>query len=221
MREVRLLQCRAVTQAKQERRSPDRPRVMLRLLRRLAVVLLVLAAAVIGIPRALDELGLVGPSVDQRLGSARQMLTVARSYGATAELEPLAAAEKALASAEALHTQGRRREARVEAEEALRLAAEAQHVALVRRDSQRIRAKEIVDQLDRRIDELEDLYAEKKNGLPKQRVSELLSRMKQARATAAALILAWEQQDYASVLKGEGRALAMLEDVKKELQAAG
>jgi hypothetical protein len=209
-----------MTQAKQERRSPDRPRVMLRLLRRVAALSLVLALLIVAVPRVLDSLGLIGPPVEERLGSARQMMTVARSYGATSELPALAAAEKALGEAEALARQGRGRQARRAAEQAQQLASEAQHAALVRRDSQRIRAKEIVDQLDRRVDELEDLYAEKKSGLSKARASQLISRMKQARATAAVLVLAWEQQDYPGVLEGEARAIALLEEVKKELQAA-
>jgi hypothetical protein len=149
------------------------------------------------------------------------MLSVARSYGATSDLPALGAAEQALAKGEELHRLGRRLEARRAIDEAQRLSSEAQHLALIRRDSQRVRAKEIVDQLDKRIDELEDLYAEKKPRLPRPRVSALLSRMKQARATAAVLVLAWEQQDYASVLKGEAQAMATLDEVKKELQAAG
>ncbi len=211
----------AVKHAKDERRSPDRPRVMLRLLRRIAVLSLVLAVVVVALPRVLETFGLVGPSTEERLGSARQMLAVARSYGATSELPALGAAEKALATGETLHREGRRLEARRAIEEAQRLASEAQHQALIRRDSQRVRAKAIVDELDKRIDELEDLYAERKPGLPKPRNSALLSRMKQARATAAVLVLAWEQQDYPSVLKGEAHAMATLDEVKKELQAAG
>jgi hypothetical protein len=43
--------------------------------------------------------------------------------------------------------------------------------------------------------------------------------MKHARATSAALVLAWEQADYDTVVNGEGTAVAEIEGVKKDLQS--
>lgn len=193
---------------------------MLRLLRRVAMWSLALAAVILVVPRALFHFAMVGPSTVERIAAARQTVEVARGYGATADIPAMAEAERRLAAAEALQRQGRNHDARHAAEEAHALASQAQQAALVRRDSMRIKAKQVVDQLDRRVDELEDLYAERTPGLPKERVSELLSRMKDARATAAELVLAWEQQDYGTVIAGEGKALKVLEQMKKDLQSA-
>jgi hypothetical protein len=208
-----------MTKPSEERRSPDRHHVMQRLLRRVAVACLVLAAALLAVPRALVHLAILGPSTTQRLDAARQAVGVARSYGATSDLPAMAAAEREMASAEALEGRGEHHEARHAAERALSLAGDAQQAAIVRRQGQRIRAKQVVEQLDRAVDELEDLYNTHVKGLDRARQKELFSDMKRARAAAAALVLAWEQDDYPTVLEGESQAKAVIASVKQHLIA--
>lgn len=202
-----------------ERRSPDRARVMQRLLRGVAVLCVATAVALLVVPRALVHLGWLGPDTGQRVAAARQAVEVARTYGATADLEAMAAAEREMASAEALHGAGRHHEARHAAERALRLAGEAQQAAIVRSQGRRIRAKLAIEQLDHGVDELEELYNERTRGMPRPRQKELFSEMKRVRAAAAALVLAWEQNDYASVLEGEAQAQAIIAAMRRQLLA--
>jgi hypothetical protein len=190
---------------------------MLRLLRRIAVLALVAAALLLTVPRALYHYGLLGPSSTQRVDAARQAVQVARGYGAGAGIPAMAGAERELAAAEAALTQGRHHEARDAAERAQALAGEAQQAALIARDAQRVKAKLVIDNLDRRIDELEEIYSTRSKGVAPDRSRHLFSRMKQARAAAAVLVLAWEQEDFDRVVQGEGAAVAEIEAVRKDL----
>jgi hypothetical protein len=192
---------------------------MTRLLRIIAVIALVSAAVIFVVPRVLFHYGLLGPTTAQRVAAARQAVEVARKYGATtADVPALASAERELAEAEALVARGEEHQARHAAERAQALADAAQQAALVGRDARRLRAKQVIDTLDHRIDELEDLYSTRSKGVGPERARHLFSRMKQARASAAVLVLAWEQEDYRAVIAGEGRALAMIDDVRRDLQ---
>ena len=194
---------------------------MTRLLRRIAALALIVAAGLLVIPRALYHFGYVGPSPAQRLDAARRAVRVAREYGARPEEVPaLAAAERDLARAEELVARGEEHEALHAAEQALVLAGQAQQAAIVNRDGMRVRAKAIVDTLDRRVDELEELYSARSKGVGAERSRYLFSRMKQARAASAALVLAWEQQDYRKVLDGEAHALQVLDEMKRELEGS-
>ena len=203
-----------------ERRSADRAHVMQRLLRGVAILCVVLAAGLLFVPRALVHLGLLGPSTQQRVGAARQAVNVARTYGATSDLAAMAAAEREMASAEELHREGRHHEARHAAERAMTMAGEAQQAAIMRAQSRRIRAKHAIEQLDHGVDDLEELYNERTKGMARPRQKELFSDMKRARAAAAALVLAWEQEDYASVLEGQTQALAVISSVRQQLLAS-
>jgi hypothetical protein len=190
---------------------------MLRLLRRIAAGALVLAAVLLVVPRALFHFGVVGPSSAARVAAARQAVEVARGYGATSSVLAMATAERELASAEALLASKQYREARGAAARAQVLASEAQQAAIIGRDAMRIKAKQVIDNLDHRIDELEEIYSQKAKGVGPERARHLFSRMKHARATSALLVLAWEQQDYDTVVNGEGKAIAELEGMKKDL----
>jgi hypothetical protein len=204
---------------KNERRSPDRPRVMTRLLRRVALLALLTAAALLLVPRALYHFALLGPSTADRVAASRRAVDVARGYGARPnEIPAMAAAERELASAQALAEQGRDHEARHAAEAAQQLAGQAQQAALLNREGMRLRAKRVVDTLDQKVDDIEQLYSAKSRGVGADRSRYLFSRMKQARAASAALVLAWEQQDYRKVLEGEAKALTVLDDMKRELE---
>ena len=191
---------------------------MLRLLRRIALLALSLAALLLVVPRALFHFGFVGPSTAEYVAAARQAVVVARGYGATSAIPALAAAERELARAEALLAQQQDHEARHAAQRAQALAGEAQQAALIGRDAMRVKAKQVIEGLDHRIDELEDIYAQKSKGVGPERARHLFSGMKHARAASAALVLAWELEDYDNVVQGEAKAVAALEDMKRELQ---
>ena len=203
-----------------ERRSPDRAHVMQRLLRGVAVLCVAAAVALLVVPRALVHLGWLGPDTRQRVAAARKAVEVARTYGATADLQAMAAAEREMASAEALHDAGRHHEARHAAERAMRLAEQAQQAAIVRTQSRRIRAKQAIEQLDHGVDELEELYNQRTRGMARPRQKELFSEMKRVRAATAALVLAWEQNDFASVLAGEPQAKAIISAMRQQLLAS-
>src|SRR5688500_3867146 len=98
-----------------ERRRPDRQQFVLRFLRRIAVLALVLAAALWAFPRALVELGFLGPTAHDRIDEAGRAIATARAYGGGPDLAPLQAAEARIASARALAAQGQERESRREA----------------------------------------------------------------------------------------------------------
>src|SRR4029450_11906286 len=150
---------------KQERRSPERPHVMLRLLRRIAVLSLVAAALLLTVPRALYHYGALGPTTAQRVDAARKAVEVARSYGATSEIPVMAEAERELARGDARLGQNAYHEPRHAAEHAQALAGEAQQAALIGRNAMRVKAKRVIDNLDQRIDELEEIYSTKSKGV--------------------------------------------------------
>ena len=192
---------------------------MLRLLRRIAVLALVATGLLLTVPRALYHYGALGPTTAQRVDAARKAVEVARGYGARADIPVMAEAERELARAQALLAGKDDHQARHAADNAQALAGQAQQAALIARDAMRVKAKQVIDNLDHRIDELEEIYSAKSKGVGADRARHLFSRMKHARATAAVLVLAWEQEDFEEVVKGEGAAVAEIEAVKKELQS--
>jgi hypothetical protein len=192
---------------------------MLRLLRRVAVLALVASALLLTVPRALYHYGVLGPAAAARVDDARQAVAVARAYGASSDLPAMAAALRELAGAEAALGRKEHHQARDAAARAQTLAGQAQQAALIVRDAQRVKAKRVIDELDQRVDELEEIYSAKSKGVGPERARHLFSRMKHARATSAALVLAWEQADYDTVVNGEGTAVAEIEGVKKDLQS--
>ncbi len=92
----------------------------------------------------------------------------------------------------------------------------AQRDALVRRDSERRQAEAIVTEADRRLNELEALYARLTKG-ERARGSELLPLMKSARQAGSGLILRYEQDDFTRVLAERDAALAVLDRVRMKL----
>jgi hypothetical protein len=207
------------TSARLDRRAPDRHLVAVRLLRRIAVLALVLSVLLLAVPRGLVELGLLGPSAEEVVASAEASLRVARSYGATAALPAFEAAERELESARQAARGGDGREARRAAARAEAHAVEAQRVALASESASQRRALAVYTDLDRQINDLEKLYSAAAPGLQKQQISELLSVMKVTRATAGAVFLAYEQQDYEAVLANEGRARTAVVKARDYIQA--
>jgi len=203
-----------------ERRRPDRHQFALRFLRRIAVLALVLSAVLWAVPRLLVELGVLGPTAQQRIAEAGRAIATARAYGGGAGLAPLKAAEDGVASARALAEQGREREARRTAVRATTAAIEAQRMALVAHTEVRQQAETVYKNLDRQINDLEKLYASITPGLDKAQTSRLVSLMKVTRQSAGLVFLAYEQKDYGTVVDREPAARAAMESARKTLESA-
>lgn len=189
-------------------------------LRRLAVFALLLTVLILVLPRLLTEVGILGPTAEDLIGSAASAVEAARSYGATEELPSFVAAQKELLAARTLLRAGRQREARKAASRTTEKAVVAQRDGLIQRDQGRRRAEAIVKEVDRRLNELEVLYSRVSKMVEKKRVTELLSLMKGARQAGSGLVLAFEQEDFARVRAGEKAAFATLDAVRDELRAA-
>jgi len=202
-----------------ERRRPDRHLVALRLMRRIAVLAIVLSAALWIVPRVLTELGVIGPSPEDCVANADRALAVARTYGGSS-LPIYQQAEHERDRARELVRTGPAREARRVAEQASALAIEAQKQALVRRSDTQERAQAVYTDLDKQINDLEKLYSATAPGLEKEQVGELLSLMKITRQSAGVVFLAYEQKDWNGVLGGEARAREVIAGTRKALQAA-
>src|SRR5262245_49183818 len=69
--------------AETERRKPERRRVAVLLLRRIAIAAIAASLLLWLGPRVLTELGLLGPSVEEHIAAADRTLRAAESYGAT------------------------------------------------------------------------------------------------------------------------------------------
>jgi hypothetical protein len=202
-----------------ERRRPDRHLVALRLLRRIAILALVLSAVLWIVPRVLTELGVLGPTPQERAEEVERALAVARAYGA-ATLPDFKKAEQERDRVRELGRAGKRREARQAAEQAMALAAEAQKQALVRRASTQQQAEVVYNDLDRQVNDLEKMYNAVTPGLEKEQVGELLSLMKFTRQSAGTVFLAYENKDWDTVLKGEPHAREVIASTRKALRSA-
>lgn len=194
--------------------------LLVQFLRRLTVVVLLVAALLLVLPRVLTELGVLGPSAGDQVASAAKAVEAARSYGADDQLPSYLAAGKDLEEAQALLRSGRVREARRAALRAAEKAVVAQRDALVRRDAERRRAEAIVAEADRRLIELEALYGRASKTMGKARMAELLDLMKAARQAGSGLILLYEEDDFARVIEGEKAAFATLDAVRESLRRA-
>ena len=203
-----------------ERRRPDRHQFVLRLLRRIAVLALVLSAALWAGPRVLIEFGVLGSTAEERIGEAGRAIATARAYGGGAGLAPLKAAEDEVARARVLAQQGREREARHAAVRATSSAIEAQKIALVAHTEVRQKSEAVYNDFDRQIIDLEKRYAEVTAGLERQQTGKLLSLMKVTRQATGLLFLAYEQQDYGTVLDREPRAREAVDSARKTLELA-
>jgi hypothetical protein len=192
--------------------------VALRFLRRASVWAVVLAALIILVPRALTEMGLLGPSPSEEVAAAQRVVDAARVYGADEGEVNLKAASAALERARRLAESGERRATRRAAAEARARGVDAQRVALALREERRRRARSIVDAVDARLNDLEDAYAQASAGKSKQALEELLSVMKTARQSGASLFLSYEQGDFARVIEGEGAATESLEQARALLE---
>jgi hypothetical protein len=202
-----------------ERRSPGRPLVALRLMRRIAILALVLSAVLWLLPKVLTEMGVLGPRPEEYVESAERALAVARTYGAAALPEFKQAELERDRAREAVRA-GQRREVKRASEHAMALAAEAQKQALVRRAMSQQHAEVVYNDLDRQVNDLEKLYNSVTPGLEKEQVGQLLSLMKFTRQSAGTVFLAYENKDWDTVLKGEGHAREVIASTRQALQGA-
>lgn len=208
------------TEAGLERRRPDRRVFMILLLRRLAIYALAASVLIWVVPRLLVEFGAIGPSPDETIAAAERAVEAARTYGATPDIPPFAAAQKELERARALAAQNHGRDARHASKHAQDLAVEAQRQALVRREETRHHAELVYNDLDRQVNELEKLYSSVTPGLEKTQVGELLSLMKATRVVTGTVFLAYEREDFEGVVDGEIKARAAVAQMKSRLEAA-
>ena len=189
-------------------------------LRRLAVLALVVTVLLLVLPRLLTNMGVLGPTPEELIGTAASAVEAARSYGANEDLPSFVEAEKELLAAQQQLRAGRHRESRRAALRSAERAVVAQRDGLIQRDQNRRRADAIVKDVDRRLIELETLYSRASRVVSKKRLTELLSLMKGARQAGSGLVLAFEQNDFARVIAGEAAAFATMDSVRYELRAA-
>lgn len=201
-------------------RKPERRRVFVLLLRRIAIAAALASLALWLGPRLLVELGLLGPTIEERIQSAERTLRAAASYGATPATPAYAEAERSVHEARARKEKGQWRDARRAAERASEQAIEAQRNALLETEQRRRRAEALVKELDARVNALEDRFDQVTPGLPKPAVSSLVSSMKEARQAAGAVFLAWEKGQPERVLAGERAARTAVEAAARGLELA-
>jgi hypothetical protein len=192
----------------------------LHLLRRAALFALVAAGLLLVVPRVLNELGVLGEDAAAAVERAGRAVDAAKAYGATTDMPVLREAERQLQSARELVSRGEKREARAAAAAAAAEAVEAQRQALVARQEEHRRAEAVVDDVEKRLDDLEDSYGEVTAGLDKTAAAPLFSLMKAARAAGGGLTLAYEQDDYAKVLRDQPAALEVIESTRTALRAS-
>jgi hypothetical protein len=203
-----------------ERRKPDRRRVLVLLLRRIAIGAVLASLALWIGPRVLVEMGVLGPSPEERIEAGERTLRAAESYGATPATPSYGEARQSLQAARNALAQGRKREARKAAMRAGTLAIQAQRDALLESEQRRRRAEAIVKDLDARVNALEDRFDQVTPGLPKPAVSSLLTSMKEARQATGAVFLAWEKGQPERVLAGEANARGAIDATARGLEQA-
>jgi hypothetical protein len=189
-------------------------------LRRLAIAAIALAVLLLVVPRLLRHLGVVGPRPAELVESAARSLDAARTYGAGEELSAYRAAVVELEKARRLLAEGAAGRARKAALAASEQAIVAQRQALARREDERRTGQAVVDDVDRRLNQLEELYAQVTPRLDKTSTGVFLTRMKEARQAGAGLILAYEQGNYRKVMDDEAEVRASLDGVRTDLLAA-
>jgi hypothetical protein len=204
-----------------ERRSPERERHTLTLLRRLSALALAATVILLLAPRLLAYFGLIGPSVGDRIAEAERAVRAAESYGARPDHAALVAAREELDSARRLAREGQDRAARRAARQATARATEAQAAALVSEGQARQRAAAVVEDLDRRVNELEGLFAKVSPGLGREERSALLKRMRAARKAAATVFLAHDEKRFEDALAREEEARRALAETRAVIEAGG
>lgn len=170
--------------------------------------------------KVLPAAGLVGPSAQDEVEATGRALETARVYGAEAGMPAFDAAGVELAKARALLAGGHAFGARKAALEARTRAIAAQREALTRREDERRRAQQVVDEIDRLLIELEDAYKVAAAGKSKEETNRLLTVMKESRQAGAGPFLDFEQNQFRKVLAEGDAVKTQLAAAKVTLQAA-
>lgn len=170
--------------------------------------------------KVLPALGVLGPTTEERVAGAAEAIETARAYGAQADQEQLKTALARLEDARRFASAGQGLKARRAALSAREAAVEAQRGALVRREEDRRRCRRIVDEIDALVNGLEELHSELARGADRSALARMLTVMKAARSTGAALVLAFEQGNYARVLEDETAVKTSLEKARADLETA-
>jgi hypothetical protein len=192
----------------------------LQLLRRIAGYALVFALLLWAAPKLLTGLGLLGPGLDDEIAAAERLLHAAKSYGA-AESEPAyLRAAQALQRAREAASRNERWQARGAIAEARENAIDAQRLALATREESRRTAQRVLSEVDRGLNELEDLYSDVAKTIDKKEADRLFALMKTTRQRSASLFLLYEEQNYAKVVAGEKEVKQLLAETRQQLQAA-
>jgi hypothetical protein len=190
------------------------------LLRRIGLYALVLTALIVAGPPILTTFGVIGPSLEEEIDAAARSLQAARSYGAQESEANYLRGSQALERARQHAARRERWQSRRAIAEALESAVEAQRAALATREELRRSAQKVVGDIDRQLNELEDLYTDASKVVSKEETARLFGMMKNVRTRTAALFLASEEQNYAKVTAGENDARQLLAEARKELIAA-
>jgi hypothetical protein len=171
------------------------------------------------VPRVLSELGVLGPGLDAELAQVSRSLDAARRYGGGEDDPTFQRAEQELAKARDLARAGQRWKARLASRRAAAAAIEAQRSALTTQEMARREAATTAAEIDRRLNELEDLYSQvTREGRPGTE-KELLPAMKDARRAGASVLLAIEEGKYSRAVALRPGAIAALETTRTTLRA--
>jgi hypothetical protein len=187
-----------------------------------SLLAIVVSVVLLVLPRALSELGVIGPGVDEQLTATERALAVARAYGGGPEDPSFHAAEASLAEARRLAHAGQSWSARSTARKASGQAVDAQRSALTAHETHRRQAATIATDIDQRMNDLEDLYGRVTRG-PGGDAAEkaLLPIMKDARRMGATVLLAIDQGEYGKAIALQPDASAKLEEARNTLNAYG
>jgi len=192
----------------------------LQLLRRIAGYALVFALLLWAAPKLLTSVGLLGPGLDDEIAAAERQLHAAKSYGAPESEPAYARASQALQRAREAASRNERWQARRALVEARENAIDAQRLALATREESRRSAQRVVAEIDRGLNELEDLYTDIRKTIDKKEADRLFALMKTTRQRSASLFLLYEEQNYAKVVAGEKEVKQLLASTREQLQAA-
>jgi hypothetical protein len=191
----------------------------LELLRRLSLLAIALSLGLLVLPRALRELGVIGPGVFEQVTAVERSLAVARAYGGGPQDQAFHAAEEELAQAQRLARSGQSWGARQAVRRAAAYAVVAQRTALTSRETYRRQAAAIATDIDHRLNELEDLYAQaSRQGVPGAEKA-LLPTMKDARRTGATVLLAIDQGEYSKAIGLQPDAIKALDAARQAIRA--
>jgi DNA anti-recombination protein RmuC len=194
--------------------------LLVRAMRRATIYAGLLTIGLVTYFKILPALGVTGPSPADEVEATARALHTATLYGAEAGMPAFDEAQKEMQAARALLAAGQGFGARKAALAARTGAIAAQREALTRREDERRRAQQAVDEIDKLLNDLEDANKTAAAGQEKDERNRLITIMKESRQAGAALFLAFEQNNYRKVLSEEAAVKASLAASKTALEGA-